>query len=95
MEFYREIAPKLTSILSEINETEAIVPQVYGICETNNVILFEDMTAIGYKIDSIHRGYNVEQFKKILKKIALFHAAGAVLQERHPDIYKNFEEGFI
>lgn len=93
IEFYRKIVPAIQSLLRELNEDDKVVPRVHGICALNSAILLEDMTSHGYKIVPVQHGYNLEETKAILKKMASIHAAGAVLQEREPDIFENFHEG--
>lgn len=93
LEFYGTIVPKIQSILSEINEFERAVPRVYGVCDANLVILLEDMASLGYKVEPVQRGFNLEEAKTILKKCAALNAACAILQQRQPNIYKNFQTG--
>lgn len=63
--------------------------------ETDDAILFEDLTLKGYRIASVHRGFNLEEAKLVLKKAALLHAVHAVLQEEYPNIFENFKYGKI
>lgn len=93
VEFYGKIIPKITSLLREINEHDQLVPGFFGVCDVNSVILFEDMNSKGFKILPAQQGYNFEEAKVILKKIASVHAACAVLQEREPDIFQRFQHG--
>lgn len=94
MEFYGKIAPKIDSVLREIGDSGQLLPKVYGVCAENSAILLEDMAASDYGVITIKQGgYSFDDAKFITKRIALFHAACAVLQEKYPNLFKNFTSG--
>lgn len=98
IEFYQKIAPKFESLLREnkqLIDAELLLPKVYGFCDVNNALLIEDVSPLGYRIGPVRQGFNAKEAEIILQKVALFHAAGAVLQEREPDIYANFQKAML
>lgn len=92
-EFYGEIMPKIKKFLHKLNEPNALVAETFGVCKVNNAMLFEDLTLKGYEMASIQQGFNLDEAKTILKKLATFHAICAVLQEQQPDIFANYKHG--
>lgn len=80
-------------MLLRLNVVDQLLPLTYGVSMENNAILLEDLATKGYKLPPVHPGFNVFEMKMILMKLASFHAAGAVLQESQPNIFKNFKHG--
>lgn len=93
IEFYTKIAPKVNQTLERLNETDQLIPEPYGVCIENNAILFEDLSSKGYSIASVHRGFNFDEAKIVLKKAATLHSVHAVLQQEDPNIFENFKYG--
>lgn len=96
IEFYSEIAPKINKKLKEMGEAQ-LLPECFGICRPKKIMILEDLMAKGYKLQPAlpgsRPGYNVLQAKAVLKRMAAFHAIGAVLQEEEPDIFVHFKSG--
>lgn len=90
--FYEEILPKINEKLDDIGEAE-LFPEVIGVCRTNNVIILNDLLAKDYEAIPANRGLTIPEAKSILKKVALFHAICAVLQENRADVFENFKYG--
>ena len=93
IEFYNQIAPKINAALEQLNETKQLIANSYGVCLTNDVLLLEDLATKSYCISSVHQGFNFDETKIVLKKLASFHAANAVLQQNQPKIFENFKYG--
>lgn len=93
IEFYSKIAPKINQALDKLAEQSQLIAQPYGVCNANNAILFEDLTAQGYRIGSVYHGFNFEEAQIVLRKAAVLHAIHAVLQEEDPTIFENFQYG--
>lgn len=85
--------PHIQRLLKRLNEPEALIAETIGVCKLNKVMLFEDLAPKGYRMASIQRGFDLAEAKTILKKSAIFHAIGAVLQEEQPNIFANFKYG--
>lgn len=95
IDFYERIAPQIQTLLVPLNEKQQLLAESYGVCETNKVILFEDLAIKGYCLSPTQRGFDLPSAKIILQKAATFHACGAVLQYKQPDFYENFKHGSI
>lgn len=95
IDFYKRIAPQIRTLLQQLNENRQLLAESYGICVTNKVILFEDLTIKGYCLSPIQRGVDLSIAKMILQKAATLHACGAILQYKQPDFYANFKHGLI
>lgn len=93
IEFYGKIAPKIKQLLAKLNESDQLLADSYGVYNTNDVMLFEDLKVKSYRTSSIHRGFNFNEAKFVLKKAAAFHATNAVLQQQHPNIFELFNFG--
>lgn len=95
IDFYERIAPQIQALLEPLNENRQLLAEIYGVCERNKVILFEDLAIKGYCLSPTQRGFDLPSAKIILQKAAALHACGAVLQYKQPDIYENFKHGLI
>lgn len=93
IEFYGDIAPQIDAKYRQLNEPNQLLPCIYGVCNTNKAILFEDLTEKGYRLSTVQRGFNIAEAKFILRKAAAMHAINATLHEENPDIFKNFRHG--
>lgn len=93
IEFYGKIAPLIRKTLHDANVSDQMLAETYGVSTTNNAMLFEDLLASGYRLASVKPGYGMEETQIILSKIAMYHAACAVLEECHPNIFDNFKHG--
>lgn len=94
IEFYDEIVPKINEKLQFLGEPK-LFPESFGSCKSKNVLILEDLSVKGYEVQPSTQGFDIFQTKFILKKIALFHAACAVLKEERPDIFANFKYGLL
>lgn len=93
IEFYGIIAPQIIAKYRQLNEPNQLLPETYGVCNTNKAMLFEDLSLKGYGLSTVRRGFNMVETKFILRKAAALHAINAVLQQNQPDIFKNFKHG--
>lgn len=91
--FYKCFAPKINEMLTRLHESSQLIAMPYGVCRTNSAILFEDLSAKGYRIGSIYRGFDFNEAVIVLKKVATFHACNAKIHEISPNIVKNFKYG--
>lgn len=88
--FYEEIVSKFNDKLDDVGEPE-LFPEVFGVCKEKNLLIFGDLSSKGYQV--LNRGYSIPEAKSILKRMAVFHAVSAVLQEEDPNIFVNFNSG--
>ncbi|XP_055301835.1 uncharacterized protein LOC129568213 [Sitodiplosis mosellana] len=90
--FYDEIVAKFNEKLDDVGEPE-LFPEVFGVCKEKNLITLGDLSAKGYQILPANRGFNIFEAKSILKRMAVFHAISAVLQEEDANIFANYKYG--
>lgn len=93
MEMYDRILPRINSLLNEFNYMKKISARTYFVSTENKVMVFEDLKDSGYQLDTLKNGFDMIHTKLVLSQLAKFHAAAAVLQEKEPDIFQNFEHG--
>lgn len=46
IEFYGQIVPQMNFLLKKLDETDGMFPIVFGVCESNEVMLFEDLEGV-------------------------------------------------
>lgn len=92
IEFYSEVAPKFNQKLKELNEGELFATPI-GVCRKRNILILEDLSAKGYRMLAKKDGFNFIEAKIILRKVAIFHAICAVLQEENAGVFANFKYG--
>ncbi|XP_055308988.1 uncharacterized protein LOC129572899 [Sitodiplosis mosellana] len=92
IEFYGTIAPQINKKLQELGEPQ-LVAECFGVCKTRRIIILEDLAVKSYETQSIQRGYNIQEAKVILKRLATFHAICAALQDEQSDIFANIKSG--
>lgn len=95
MEMYEKILPKLEGFLDQLNVKSKMFAKTIYVSNVNKAIVLEDLTKKGYAIRTSKEGYDITHTKMILSKLAKFHGMCAVLQEQHPDIFKNFKHGTL
>lgn len=92
MEFYGKVVPKFNQKLKALGESDLIAEPI-GVCAAKNILILEDLSAKGYQARSPAHGFNMQETKAVLRRVATFHAICAVLQEEQPDIFANFKKG--
>lgn len=93
IEFYEKIAPAIRQTLNESNVIEQLLVETFGISSANSAMLFEDLITKGYQLAPVKPGFNMAEAQIVLSKVATFHAACAVLEEKQPNIFANFNRG--
>lgn len=93
MEMYEKILPQLKGLLLKAGANRKIFADTIYVSQSHKAILFEDLSIKGYRSKCDRDGFDMTHAKAILSRLAKFHAAGAVLQEQHPDIYRSFNHG--
>lgn len=95
MEMYETILPRIQALLSKANYHEKICANTYFVSKKHHAMVLEDLAVSGYRMDRNKAGFDMIHAKMVLSNLARFHAAGAVLQENQPDIFRNFKHGKI
>lgn len=85
-EFYSSLIPELNTVLKEIDQGEINVPKCLHVSlEKGKEILFlEDLRCREFKMFDHRRGMDTPHVNLVLRELAKLHAAGLLLEHRHP-----------
>lgn len=92
IDFYAELAPRFNQKLSDLGDSQ-LIPEIFGLCKNKRMMIMEDLAAKRYDFVPVERGFNLAEAKVILKRLAVFHAIGAVLLEHEPNIFAKYRIG--
>lgn len=93
IEFYEKVAPRIRQTLKQFNVSEKLLAETFGVSQTNSAILLEDLTTKGYQLAPLKPGFGMADAKMVLSKAATFHATCAVIEEKQPNFFANFNSG--
>ncbi|XP_073819366.1 uncharacterized protein [Musca autumnalis] len=82
MKIYEQVLPQIADILKRSGDNEKIFAETYKVDYERSTIIFEDLAASNFVLCDRLRGLNKQHTRLVLKKLAKFHAAAAVLNER-------------
>lgn len=95
MSIYEKITPVLNSYLEEIKEHEKIFANAICVDFKNQSMILEDLSVKKYitadrvaKLDMVHA-------KMVVRKLAFIHATSALMEERNPGTFKDYDRGFF
>ncbi|KAF5293377.1 hypothetical protein FQA39_LY02862 [Lamprigera yunnana] len=89
-DIYEEIFP----LIIKMDFKQKFAPRVYSILRVPTaVLLMEDMSVAGYKMQNRHDGLDLKHCFMVINKLAYFHAASAALYEKNPEIMDKYKEG--
>lgn len=92
--FFELIAPQMEKVLKRLGDENVIV-KVVAVDREYDVIVFEDLKRKSFDMPSLTEGLEAGPVKIALEKIAKFHAASIILNEKHPKIFKDFTSGIF
>uniref|UniRef100_A0A1I8QBW7 CHK kinase-like domain-containing protein n=1 Tax=Stomoxys calcitrans TaxID=35570 RepID=A0A1I8QBW7_STOCA len=95
MRMYEKILPQIHSILSEVGERDQLVPNSLNVDYQKSGIIFEDLAVRNYRLADRLKGFDRKHALLVLSKLAKFHAAGAVLNERLNGALEHFDRGIL
>lgn len=95
MEIYSKIIPKLRKILQSKDLDEELVPRIIDIDYAHDSIMFEDLTARSFVPADRVKGFDMAHAKMVLRKLAKWHAASAVLGHAEPEIFQSYDRGLM
>lgn len=95
MEMYEKILPKIKVIIVDSGDDDTFFANTLYVSYEHNLMVFEDLVVSGYGMNKRQNGYDMQHAKMVLSKLAKFHAANAVLEERDPNTYANFRKGLF
>ncbi|XP_075145284.1 uncharacterized protein LOC142220180 [Haematobia irritans] len=95
MKIYEQVLPKMDEILQEIGINEQLFAKTLKVDYERSTIMFEDLTSKDYTLADRLKGLDRIHTDMVIEKLAKFHAAAAVLNERlHGDLEK-FDRGLF
>ncbi|XP_061393301.1 uncharacterized protein LOC133328771 [Musca vetustissima] len=95
MKMYEKVLPQMADILKASGDNEKIFATTYKVDFERCTIIFEDLAATNYILSDRLKGLDKEHTFVVLKKLAKFHAAAAVLNERLGGALESFQRGIF
>lgn len=94
---YEEILPKLERLYAEAGYDVKFAPECKAIDNISGrmAIVLEDLQSQRYRNVNRVRGFDVTHMKRVLQKLAEFHAASVVLNERFGPLPKQFQNSYL
>ncbi|KAF5307171.1 hypothetical protein FQR65_LT00687 [Abscondita terminalis] len=92
-EVYAKTLPAIYDILGESYTLSAKF--IYYTDIPNEVIIFEDLSKLGYKMHNRLQGLDLEHCLLIVEKLASLHATSLVLYDTNPELFVNFNHGLF
>ncbi|XP_039491324.1 uncharacterized protein LOC120451580 [Drosophila santomea] len=94
---YRTYLPAFEALYKDVGWDIQLTPKCLHTEEREGDIhfIFEDLCVQGYKNMERTKGLDMEHMTKCLHKLAEYHAASAVYEERHGAYPSEFSEGFV
>ncbi|KAH8277440.1 hypothetical protein KR026_010848 [Drosophila bipectinata] len=91
MNMYEFILPKLNEILQEAGLNEKLTPDAVVVDRERNTIILEDLVPLKYinHKDRVNL-LGMHHAKVTVEMLARFHAAGVVLNQRHPELLSKY-----
>lgn len=83
--FYDEILPEIQKII----ETEKLCAACYKTNANPRYLIFEDLRSLGYSNYNRILGLPSKHATLAVEKLALFHAASAIISQNNPGVFKN------
>lgn len=96
MLFFEVIAPHIKKVLKGIeNDNSSLLPDVFTVDRIRKVIVFEDLRKSNFEMVDRARGLEDAHIRLSLKKLAQFHAASLLIQQKHPRAFEFFDMGMF
>ncbi|XP_075146904.1 uncharacterized protein LOC142221192 [Haematobia irritans] len=95
MKMYEQILPQLADILNESGDMEKLFADTLKVDYERSTIIFEDLSVMDYVVANRTKGLDMAHASMVLKKLAKFHAAAAVLNERQNGCLEKFDHGIF
>lgn len=95
MKMYEQILPQLAKVLNEIGDKDKLFANTLKVDYAKSAIIFEDLTVDNYVLADRLVGLDELHARPVLKKLAKFHAAAVVLNQRLNGELEQFERGIF
>ncbi|CAD7091881.1 unnamed protein product [Hermetia illucens] len=95
MEIYSIVIPKLHKILQSKSLDEELAPAIMDVDYERDSIMFEDLKVRSFVSADRVKGLDMVHAKMVLRKLAKWHAASAVLGNVEPEIFLSYDRGMM
>lgn len=95
MLFFELIAERTEKILRSVDDNETIFPQAFVIDRDHQALIMDDLTPKNYVTIDRMTGLDDAHVRLALKKLAKFHAASLLINQKHPKAFESFELGMF
>ncbi|XP_053951122.1 uncharacterized protein LOC128858450 [Anastrepha ludens] len=95
MFMYDQVLPQMSQLLLEIGDDDKLFADIIHVDFERSAIILEDLSVSHFAIADRLAGMDEQQAKLALRKLAKFHATGAVMNERMPGVLTNLHGGFL
>ncbi|TMW48479.1 hypothetical protein DOY81_006442 [Sarcophaga bullata] len=95
MKMYEKILPQLADILQQVGDTEKLFAKTLKVDFDKSAIIFEDLTVRNYVLADRLKGLDNVHACMVMKKLAKFHAAAAVLNQKLNGELEKFDHGIF
>jgi hypothetical protein len=94
LNFFSLLASRFEQIALEKFDCK-LIPSCLKVDEENKVMIFEDLHELHFYTVAGNKTLNDNQTRLCLQKLAKFHAISMILNQKYPNIYKNFDVGMF
>ena len=95
MKMYEKILPQLADILQQVGDTENLFAKTLKVDFDKSAIIFEDLAVRNYVLANRLEGLDNVHARMVMKKLAKFHAAAAVLNRKLNGELEKFDHGIF
>lgn len=95
MQMYENVMPQLTQILQYHGYKEQLCAKTLYVDYKKNIIIIEDLSVLSYLTTNRLCGMDMAHVKLCLEKLAKFHAAAAVLNEKSAGSLVKYDHGIF
>nr|XP_029724744.1 uncharacterized protein LOC109412338 [Aedes albopictus] len=93
---YRDILPKIHSLLESIGDSTLISPKcIFTTDDPKTMLVFEDIKDAGFQMVDRKLGLDLDHSKLVIGKLAKLHACSAVIYQSNPAVMDPVLEGAI
>lgn len=95
MKMYEKILPQIAEVLKEVGDTDKLFAATLKVDYERSAIIFEDLSVNNYVLADRLKGMDELHARLVLKKLAKFHAAGLILNQRLKGELEQFQRGIF
>lgn len=92
LNFFSLISSRIEKIAKEKLDCK-LIPTAFDVDEKHRVIIFEDLKHLGF--ETVGTLLDDNKTRLTLQKLAKFHATSVVLNQKYPNIFKDFDIGMF